>query len=239
MLKDRPFLASGILGLGVIAMTIFLAVMGPREFGELPPGFITPVIAFEFAESASEVWRMFIPLGSAEAMDRVNRWDFLYMILYGLFLAAFSIACARRTGKRFYYFSAALALGIIVADALENIQLLGLTYRVGLDGGYLDNLLANLKVFTWLKWGGLALYLLLLWPYFHGQAGSLARFISIIALLPALSALLAFMRRGLLNELLALSVGLMFILITLYAWREIFTLQATEQLSTDLHLSNG
>jgi hypothetical protein len=239
MLKDRPFFVSGVLGLGVIAMTIFLAVMGPREFGELPPGFITPVIAFEFAESASEVWRMFIPPGSAEAMDRINRWDFLYMILYGWFLAAFSLACARRTGNRLFYFAAATAGGIIIADAFENLQLLGLTYRVGLDGGYLDDLVMQLKVFTWLKWGGLALYFLMLWAYFHGQTGRLSRFTSFIALLPALSALLAFMRRGLLNELLALSVGLMFILITLYAWREVFTHQATGQLSTDLHLSNG
>jgi hypothetical protein len=239
MLKDRPFLISGILGLGVIAMTLFLAALGPREFGELPPGFFTPVIAFEFAESPSEVWRMFIPLGAADAMDRVNRWDFLYMLLYGLFLVAFSVACARRTGKQFYYFSAALALGIIVVDALENVQLLGLTYRVGLDGGHLDDLLLRLKVFTWLKWGGLALYFLLLWPYFRGQAGSLARFLSVIALLPALTAVLAFLRRGVLNELLALSVGLLFVLMTLYAWRQVLADQAKKQLSTGLHLSNG
>ncbi|MFO7661612.1 MAG: hypothetical protein R6X18_03355 [Chloroflexota bacterium] len=239
MLKDRPFLISGILGLGVMAMTLFLAVLGPREFGELPPGFFTPIIAFEFAESPSEVYRMFIPLRAAEAMDRVNQWDFLYLILYGLFLVAFSIACVRHTGKRFYYFIAALALGIIVADALENVQLLGLTYRVGLDGGHLDDLLLRLKVFTWFKWGGLALYFLLLWPYFRGQAGRLARFLSVIALLPALTAVLAFLRRGVLNELLALSVGLMFILMTLYAWRQVLANQPTEQLSTDFHLSNG
>ena len=215
-MRDRLFVLSGILGLGALAMTVFLTLIGPRETGPLPPGFITPVMAFEFAESGAEVYRLFEPAGSAAAMDRVNRWDFLYMALYGGFLGAFALAAARHTRQTIYISAAILALVIFFADAMENIQLLGLTYRMQLDGGSLDGTLARLHVYTWLKWGGLALYFLLLIPYFRGLSGPW-RWVWVPALLPAVLAAAAFLNRGLANELLALSIGLMFLLLTAYA----------------------
>jgi hypothetical protein len=216
-MKDRPFLISGLLGIGVIGMTLFLSLIGPREVGALPPGFITPVMAFEFAESADEVTAMFAPDGSAAAMDRVNRWDFLYMALYGLFLFAFALACVWQTGRLFFAIPAALALLIPFADALENVQLLSLTYQTTVGGGAMAGLLARLRWFTWLKWGGLALYFVLLWPYFLGLSGR-ARWIGVVGILPALLAVLALLARGLPNELMALAIGVMFFLLTVYAW---------------------
>jgi hypothetical protein len=216
-MKDWPFLISGLLGIGAIGMTLFLSLIGPREVGALPEGFVTPVMAFEFAGSADEVMGMFAPDGSAAAMDRVNRWDFLYMALYGLFLFAFALACAWQTGNRFFYIPAALALLIPFADALENVQLLRLTYQTTVGGGDMAGLLAQLRWFTWLKWGGLTVYFLLLWPYFRGLGGRW-RWIGVVGILPALLAIIAVFNRGLPNELMALAIGLMFILLTLYAW---------------------
>jgi hypothetical protein len=215
-MRDRLFVLSGILGLGALAMTVFLALIGPREIGPLPFGFITPVMAFEFAESEAEVYRLFEPQGSAAAMDRVNRWDFLYMALYNGFLGTFALAAARHTRQTIYISAAILALVIFFADAMENIQLLGLTYRMQLDGGSLEATLARLHVYTWLKWGGLALYFLLLIPYFRDLSGPW-RWVWVPALLPAVLAAAAFLNRGLANELLALSIGLMFLLLTAYA----------------------
>jgi hypothetical protein len=221
-MKDRPFLISGLLGIGVIGMTLFLSLIGPREVEALPPGFITPVMAFEFAESADEVSQLFAVDGSAAAMDRVNRWDFLYMALYSGFLFAFALTCARQTGRGYFYIPAALAVGILVADALENVQLLAIT-RVLSDAdispvmGELSPLLSRLRLFTWLKWGGLAVYFLLLWPYFRGLA-SRWRGVRFVAALPALLAVVALLARGLPNELMALVIGLMFVLLTGFAW---------------------
>jgi hypothetical protein len=215
-MRDRLFVLSGILGLGALAMTVFLALIGPREIGPLPFGFITPVMAFEFAESEAEVYRLFEPQGSAAAMDRVNRWDFLYMALYNGFLGTFALAAARHTRQTIYISAAILALVIFFADAMENIQLLGLTYRMQLDGGSLEGTLARLHVYTWLKWGGLALYFLLLIPYFRDLSGPW-RWVWVPALLPAVLVAAAFLNRGLANELLALSIGLMFLLLTAYA----------------------
>lgn len=221
-MRDRLFLISGILGLGALVMTLMLSFVGPRETGPLPPGFITPVMAFEFAGSEAEVYQLFEPEGSAAAMDRVNRWDFLFMALYSAFLGTFALAVARRTDEPIYLIAAALALAILLADVLENVQLLGITYRMQLDGGSLIGALARLNVFTWLKWGGLAVYFLFIALYFHGTSGAW-RHARLPALLPALFAAVAFFMRGLANELMALSIGVMFVLLTIYALRAGFT----------------
>ncbi len=215
-MRDRSFFVSGIFGTGALAMTLFLSIIGPRAVGPLPAGFITPIMAFEFAESEAEVCRLFEPQGSAAAMDRVNRWDFLYMTLYNLFLATFALAVAHRTGRRYFYLPAVLALVILFADAQENVQLLGLTYRMELDGGSLTATLGRLHFYTWLKWGGLALYFLLIAPFFRGLVGGW-RWVWIAALLPGALAAVAYLNRGLPNELMALSIGLMFLLLTVYA----------------------
>ena len=216
IMRDRLFLISGILGLGALAMTLMLAFIGPRQTGPLPPGFITPVMAFEFAESQKEVYHLFEPGGAAEAMDRVNRWDFLYMTFYSLFLGTFALGAGRRTGRAIFYIAAVVALIVLYADALENVQLLGLTMKMRMDGGSLRAALERLHVYTWLKWGGLAFYFLLIAAYFRGLPGRW-RNVWLVALLPALLAVVALFRRGLPNELMALSIGVMFLLLTIYA----------------------
>ncbi len=212
-MRNRLFLPSGILGLGALVMTLVLALIGPRRVGPMPPGFITPVMAFEFARSEAEVVRLFEPEGSAAAMDRVNRWDFLYMALYSLFLATFALAAALDSDQYTPWFAAGLALLILLADVMENVQLLHLTSHPGFGA------LERLHLFTWLKWGGLALYFLLLAGYFREQPGRW-RFVWLLTDVPALLAFWAFLRPGLASELMALSIGLLFLLLTLYAlWR--------------------
>ncbi len=222
-MRDRLFLLSGLLGLGALLMTAIIWLISPRQVGPMPPGFVTPVMAFEFAADPAEVGHLFSVMGAAAAMDRVNRWDFLYMALYNGFLIAFALACARRTGNRYYYVVAALPLLIWLADALENVQLLAITGLLAGDAvepvmGQMLPLLDRLRLFTWLKWGGLALYFVLLWPYFRGRAGW-ARWIGIVGLLPALLAVAALISRGLANELMVLAIGLLFLLLTVYAWK--------------------
>ncbi|MBP6786137.1 MAG: hypothetical protein KA170_01010 [Candidatus Promineofilum sp.] len=215
-MRDHLFLLSGILGLGALAMTVILAFIGPRQTGPLPPGFMTPVLAFEFAETEAEVYRLFEPDGSADGMDRLNRWDFLYMALYSSFLGTFALAAGRRTGRAIFYVAAALALIVLYADALENVQLLGLTLQREMDGGGLAAMLERLRFYTWLKWGGLALYSLLIGSYFRGLPGRW-RAVGIVSFLPALLAVAALFRRGLPNELMALAIGILFLLLTVYA----------------------
>ena len=222
-MRDRLFWFSGILGVGALAMTAMLTFIGPRQTGPLPPGFITPIMAFEFIDSPAEVSALFETPAMVAAMDRVNRWDFLYMALYASFLGVFALACARQTGQRFYYVPAILAAIILLADALENVHLLAIT-RVVSEADFapslsrLSPLLNRLRLFTWLKWGSLALYFLLMVAYFRQLPGRW-RNVWLVALLPAVLAVAALFRRGLPNELMALSIGLMFLILTIYALR--------------------
>ena len=217
-MRDRLFLLSGILGIGAIIGPIIFGIIGPREVGPMPPGFVSPVMAFEFAETGAEVWDLFRPAGTAAAMDRVNRWDFLYMVVYNLFLLTFALGLARKTGRRTFYLPAALSAVILFGDIMENVQLLALSYETTLDGNVFEPYLARLRVYTWLKWGGLALYGLLMVPYFRRLPG-LARLTGLAAVLPAVLAVAAWFNRGLLNELLALAIGVMFLLFTVHAWQ--------------------
>ena len=221
-MKDRPFLISGILGLGAVVMTLVLSAVGPRPATPLPAGFMTPVLVFEFAETADEVGTLFAPVGQPAgdavraAMDRVNRLDFIYIALYGGCLLAFSLVCFRLTGQRVYLLAAALAMGIMVADVLENVQLLAITRDLGARP--IDDRLTRLRLFTWLKWGGLALWFLLMRFYFQ-SAGRFGRFVGWVSVFPLLLGIAAFVRPGLMSELFALSIGLLFLLLTVYSWR--------------------
>jgi hypothetical protein len=221
-MKDRPFLVSGILGLGAIAMTLLLTVVGPRLVSPLPDGFITPVLAFEFAETGDEIHQLFAPIGRPEGdtvrrdMDLVNRLDFIYMALYAGLMFTFAMTVARLTEHRFYYLAAAVAVGVLAADILENSQLLSITGHLA-EGDFGDQL-ARLRLFTWLKWGGLALYFFMLIPYFS-RTGGWSRAGAFLGAIPLILGVLAYIDRGLLSELFALSVGLMFIFLTIYSLR--------------------
>ena len=110
------------------------------------------------------------------------------------------------------------AASILLADVMENVQLLNLTAQLSLGGG-LESALARLHLFTWLKWGGLAVYFLLIGNYFREQSG-IWRFVWVLAGAPAIFALWAFLLRGPTHELMALSIGVLFLVLTLFAWRQ-------------------
>jgi len=159
---NKPFMKVGFLGLLVIGMSIVLLIVFPSKAPWMMDGFSTPIIAFEFVQSQSEVCRLFglpdspdqlsMTQAMIRAMDFGNRLDYIYMVLYTSFLFFFSFVCAKNTGKRYYYAGSLLSLVILVADALENIQLLRITAKItSQDFG---KELSLLHCFTWIKWGG-------------------------------------------------------------------------------------
>ncbi len=220
-MQNKPFLLSGLIGLAVIVMSLVLMFVTPQPAGDLPEDFFTLIIAFEFAESPDEVYMLF---GTADSpardalVDRVTLstvLDFLYMALYGSFLFTFAVTCVRLTGNDLFYAAAVLAVVVVLADAAENIQLLRIMGN--LAGGSFGEYLSRLKLYTWLKWGGLALGFMLLIPYFS-KGNAYSRFIAMNAGFPFVLGMMAFFSRGLLNELFALSVALMFVLMIIYCF---------------------
>ncbi len=218
---NRPFLKSGIIGLLVICMSIVLLMVFPDKAPSMMVGFFTPIIAFEFVQTPQEALHLF---GSSDsvarqemiaAMDLGNRLDYIYMCLYSMFLLLFSLGVVKVTGKKGYFAGAVLAVMVLAGDALENVQLLGITSKIVTQD--FGNELCWLHYFTWLKWGGIAVIFLALTPYFmRGRAYS--KIIAIMGVVSFALAVLSFINRSVLNEIFALSVAIMFILMIIYCF---------------------
>jgi len=218
-LKNRPFLKAGYIGLLVIVMSMILVTIFPSKASKMPQGFFTPIIAFEFIETKAEVFQLFastdgtIRQTMVDAMDLGNQLDFIYMFLYSLFLLMFCLKCAEISSKKYYYIGAVIAVAVLSADALENIQLLGIT--ANLETGNFKQYLAWLHLFTWMKWGGIAVIFLVLFFWFI-KGGIFSKIIGITGAWSFASGLLAFLSRSVLNELFGLTVALMFIMMIIY-----------------------
>jgi len=148
-------------------------------------------------------------------MDLGNRLDYIFMCLYPAFFLLFCLKCADLSGKKFYYIGVAISLLVLAGDALENVQLLGIT--AGLESGDFDSQLDFLYIFTWIKWGGIAAVFLVLLPWF-ASGGRFSKIIGTTGSMTIALAVLAFLNRSLITEVFGLAVGLMFILMTIYCF---------------------
>jgi hypothetical protein len=208
-----------VFGLGTVAVGLLLQLLTPREIGALPPGFLTPIIALEFATNQEDVRQLFeTPGGSFPAllqtMQANTLLDFLFILLYTVFLVLFAVACAQTTARTLYWVAAGTAVVAGIADVLENVQLLAIFGQV--PQGEFTAELARLRVSTWIKWGSLAAYFLMLMPYLRNQGG-LARLILMLAAVPAILGVLAFLQPGLPTELFTLSTIFLILLLIVYA----------------------
>ena len=215
----RPFIFSGIAGIAVIIMSIILMFVFPQKAARFPEGFFTPVIAFEFINTSNEVEAFFGPAGERESMaarmDLGNKLDYLYMALYCIFLFSYAFIMKKEDGTKAMTLAMAFCIFIFFADAMENIQLLSITDSMG--NSDLSNELFLLKIFTWLKWGGLSVFFILVVPAWR-RAGGFGRFLALWAIITLAAAIAALLHRGLMNELFALCVGLMFLFIIIFSF---------------------
>ncbi len=227
---QRPYILSGLIGLAVIVMSLLNMSVFPQQSPGQIDGIGSPIIAFEFAETPAEINTLFGAAGTPEqatmvqAMDRGNRLDYLYMLLYSSFLFSFAVLAARHTGQRWLYAGAALALLAFSGDALENMQLLGIT--ANLASGDFTAELARLHWFTWLKWGSLATYFLFMGMWLWRGNGRLAKLITITAVVTFLLGLVSFIQRGPATEPFTLAVAFMFLLLIIFSF--VFKPEETE-----------
>jgi len=122
-----------ILGLAVLVYGQFLTSIFPTDSANYQPGYGAPILALEFARTPADLEAL---LGGASdpqrehriaAMDKGQKLDFLFAVLYSSFLAWFFIA-AKRAGASF---NSRLLVGLCIlagsADIVENIILLDIT----------------------------------------------------------------------------------------------------------------
>jgi len=135
----KPFKHVGYLGLLVIAMSVLLVIIFPSKVEKMPEGFYTPIVAFEFVQNKAEVMQMFGQSDSPArrkliaAMDLGNGLDYIYMVLYSVFLLLFCLQCKIITGKKFYLIGVVVSLIVLFGDAFENVQLLAITSKIDAD----------------------------------------------------------------------------------------------------------
>ncbi|MBF0237939.1 MAG: hypothetical protein HQM12_09560 [SAR324 cluster bacterium] len=217
----RQWMFAGYIGLGLILMSLLIAATFPRKMNAMPDGFFTPIIAFEFIETQEEVRQFFGPMDSAEtlkrieAMNRGNRFDYFYIVLYGPFLISILRTLSIQEKSPVYLQLMILPLLAMTGDFLENRQLFAITSGlVALEP--IDQHLATLHWTTWMKWGSLTIFFAALIPYFRHQN----RFGKIYVLLASSAlvlGLVALIQRSVVNEIFALLIIGLFVLLLIYS----------------------
>lgn len=207
--------AAGIAGIVTIILGIGLAGVFPVSSPGMPQGFFTPIIAFEFIETQEEVKKLLAwdntvqRSGLIDAMRFGIKLDYLFMSAYSVFLGLFSWGCYRVSQKRVYLTGIVIAPIVWVADGIENFQLLNIMSHLLAEESIAVEL-ELLSISTWIKWGGIAVIFSILIPYLW-KGGLLSKGTSLMAALSVFSAIIAFVNRSFFNEVLSLSVILVFV----------------------------
>ncbi len=217
----RPFLLSAFIGIALIFIGLLIYLVGPGPSDNLLGGFLTPVVAFEFATKDEQVTQIFGPTQSTQSEDMMQKMtdstqlDFLFLILYGSFLLSFALICTSITQSRGYYFAAGLAILAPLFDILENIQMFSIMEQIA--AGQTQFELGLIHFFTWAKWGSLALAFALLVPFFQ-STGNFGRFLSLFTIINLALGTAAYIWPGLFNEIFALTTVLMFLLMIIFSF---------------------
>jgi len=151
-------IGSALAGLSTIGIGLLLLFTFPGK-ADLPEGFRTPIIAFEFAKTEADL-SFLAGNGQAakmnrEKMDAGHRWDMVFPFAYGGFLSLLLlqlIAC----GHRLAWIGIPFSLLVIPFDINENFTLMKITEALH-NSSPVGESLAELHTATWLKWGAIGI----------------------------------------------------------------------------------
>ena len=151
--SERPLIKVAAIGLILLPfLYIFNSLSPPPE--KAPKGYSSTIIAFEMASNKKELEEVLAPLSSEEItnLDKLNYVDFGFMVTYGLFLFVFMSKFFELTDNPSLIKARWLAPVIVIADVLENVQLLKLSHFYPTMANDLNASLNLLAIFTWVKW---------------------------------------------------------------------------------------
>lgn len=205
-----PFLALLTLG-----SSLFISSLFPAEAAWMPEGFQVPIIAYEFLQTEAEVQQFFgAPSTEREAwiaaMYKGHQWDYLYLVIYGVFLAAWGYFAVLQTKNQSFYAICILAVLASLSDVFENFQLVAILSKI--DTGGMTSELDKLFLFTWLKWGALALALNGL-AFFTTRYFKLGKVHLVIGGVTLLLGIVAFFQRSAVTSWFTFGVTLQFLLL--------------------------
>lgn len=204
---------------GILALVLGLITMLNLPLSaDLPAGFRTPIIAFEFASSESDLSYL-AGNGAEEAANRASMvagtyWDMAFPVAYSGFLALLLLQLVQR-GWKPGWVGIGFAVLIVPLDINENIVLLQIVEALD-DGALAGVLLVDLQLATWLKWGAIAVTVAVLGAglivrgnYWSGALSGLTALIIGICWLSNSSPVIA--------ELMSLLVSVFFLIFTVRA----------------------
>jgi hypothetical protein len=156
--KTHPFAKVGIFAIPMLLFTILMEIFFPKTHPEELQSFI---IAFEFAVTPEQIHLLFngITADTFRNIDIGNYIDFGFMVTYTLFLVLFFKNAAKIFNKKWLLTGIPLSIIVLLADLMENVYLLKITgmYSPTIADADLISVLNKLHIYTWIKWGGLAL----------------------------------------------------------------------------------
>ncbi len=159
-LTTHPFAKIGVFALLLIPFLLLInAFSPPPEL--LPESYSSTILALEFVTSPEEVKAILNPLSVEQVkdLDTINYIDFGFMLFYSVFLLLFVLKLRSFDQRYWVRYLWIMPVAIFIFDLLENIQLLQIT-ALYVGTVHEQEWLApiwRLQLFTWLKWGGLAL----------------------------------------------------------------------------------
>lgn len=133
----------------------------------------SPMIQFEFAQSVVDVEGI---TGSFDnrnsemifSLLETNDYDILFFIAYSSFLWLLAREFFRNKNMPLYIASAAMAVAIALFDFLENVQLNRILFN-SISGIDFESNIANMHVFTWIKWFLLSIIIAVFSFYFKKE----------------------------------------------------------------------
>ena len=118
--------ATAVLGLLLSILGLYMMPMFPQTGAVDLSGYGGPVFAFEMARNLTDLVNVFGGIDDPDRATRIaqmdlgNYWDFLFMLLYSAFIAAFLFAASNKPLSVSWKVMIVLALFSGGMDALEN-----------------------------------------------------------------------------------------------------------------------
>jgi len=220
-------IAIGIGGI-LFVFALFVTRIFPNKAANLPEGFRTPIISFEFAQSDEEVLMMYnyeqreMKDKFIRAMQMGNYFDYIYMLLYTSFLITSLLWFAAIENKQLKKLIVVAVIALI-ADALENVFLLKINSAVASLTEF-SHWLVYLHIITWIKWFALA-FIFAGMAYYLRFKNLFFKLVNTIFFLPILLAIASLVNKYLFTEIFVFSIMLCFLLVFVY----LFIYQRFEQ----------
>lgn len=206
------------IGVLLAIVAIVLSVRGTKNENNLPNGFVTPIVALEFIQTTQEVQHFFEVKDVQKYESDLlfgNNVDYIFMTVYSCLLFCIALGIKQITHSKSMYAVMFFCVVMLLCDALENHQIaqIILYYRTA----SIDTFLSKLTVFTWLKWSAIAASFLLFAPFFL-KGYWFHKMIGILGISSFILCIAAFFKHGILNEIFAGNIVLVFLLLVIFVF---------------------